>query len=77
MRESFVAYAAGEPGIHDTPEGKIGANPTLDRRTNMVSGPALGETQRPWGAERSPGGVSGIAGRLIISEEVEDETKFV
>ncbi len=20
MRESFVAYAAGEPGIHDTPE---------------------------------------------------------
>jgi hypothetical protein len=34
MREIFVAYAAGE----FTTLPKIGANPTLDRRTNMVSG---------------------------------------
>ena len=52
---------------------KIGANPTLDRRTNMVTGPRPGKTQRPR-PERSLGGVGRIASRLIISEEVEDET---
>src|SRR5215472_3399676 len=37
----------GNPAFTTLP--KIGANPTLDRRTNMVSGPAPGKTQRPWG----------------------------
>src|SRR5262249_60535155 len=58
----------GNPAFTTLP--KIGANPTLDRRTNRVSGPAPGETQR------SLGGVGRIAGRLIISKEVEDETNL-
>src|SRR5262249_39994907 len=37
----------GNPAFTTLP--KIGTNPTHDRRTNMVSGPAPGETQRPWG----------------------------
>jgi hypothetical protein len=63
----------GNPAFTTLP--KIDANPTLDRRTNMVSGPAAG-VNAP-GAERSLGGVGRIAGRLIISEEAEDGAKFV
>src|SRR5262249_39198623 len=58
----------GNPAFTTLP--KIGANPTLDRRTNRVSGPAPAEPQR------SLGGIGRIAGRLIISEAVEDETNL-
>ena len=61
MRESFVHMPPGNPAFTTLP--KIGASPTLGRRTNMFSGPAPGENATLPRAERSLGGV-GVGSRL-------------
>jgi hypothetical protein len=72
MRESFVAYATR----HSRHSRRLVQTRRSIAAQTWLAGRPQGKRNAP-GAERSLGGVGRIAGRLIISEEVEDGAKFV